>query len=168
MHVSQSIPPNSPNTRIDSPNSMENNTNINNSNINNTKRVSLTKRPRTKTTPLRSQAQIQPAAAATNPPISDDADISISVSLSRLGHDQSELILTLNNIRLNFDTLTIKRQNEVQSSLLKDDVWKKMLEFLKTMKPTQETLNLFQKILPKPTYNIFLTELKHVYGNYFG
>lgn len=101
------------NNRTDSPNSTENNTNLNNNN----NQPPVGKRVRTKTTPLRSAGGIQ---------ISDDANITISVSLSKLGADQAELTLTTEQYgKISYDGLTEKRKQEVQSSLLKDDVWQK-------------------------------------------
>lgn len=149
----------SPNPRMDSPNSTENHANHLNNNNNN--QVSSTKRPRTKTTPLR---PMPPEA----PQLDDDANISISVSLSRAGTGRAELILTLDNQRLQYDALTKKRQQEVQQSLLKDNVWLQMLNHLKNIQPTNETLTLFEKILPRPEQDEFFSELKRVYGNRIG
>ncbi|XP_055316825.1 nucleolar protein dao-5-like isoform X2 [Sitodiplosis mosellana] len=144
----------SPNPRMDSPNSTENH-------LNNNQVTSTKQRPRTKTTPLR------PLAPAPSQ-LSDDANISISVSLSRVGKDYAELILTLEQQRLQYDNLTMKRKQEVQQSLLKDNVWLQMLNHLKDIQPTNETLALFEKILPKPQQNQFFAELKRVYGNRIG
>ncbi|XP_031624973.1 rho GTPase-activating protein gacF-like isoform X2 [Contarinia nasturtii] len=159
MHVSQIVPV-TQNPRIDSPNSTENNTNANNSN--DIKRVPSTKRPRTKTTPLRSQSQAPPPL----PTISDGADISLSVSLSKVGN-MAELLITLNEVRLDYDFLSTKRQNEIKSSLLKGNMWRKMLDLLKTITPTHEAVHLFQKILPESKFDIFINELKQVYGSRF-
>lgn len=135
--------------RTDSPSSTENNTNQMNNN------QAPVKRPRTKTTTMRSQIQI-----------SDDAAFTINVSLSRLPIDRAELSLTTEEYgKINYDFLTDKRKNEVQSSLLKDDVWLKMLQHLKSIRPTAETLTLFQKILPEAQHNRFIAELRSVYGN---
>lgn len=113
------------------------------------------KRVRTKTTPLRSQLNID-----------DNASISISVSLTRLGEDTAELSLTTQEHgKLNYDQLTKKRQDEVKSSLLKDNVWQKMLTHLTKIRPTSETLALFQKILPTAEHVLFMTELRKVWGN---
>lgn len=154
--------------RTDSPNSTENHVNLNNNNNND--QVTTTKRPRTKTTPLRAQtpAPSQPQPPQQPPTLSDEANISISVSLSKVGTDRAELILTLDHQRLNYDNLTIKRQNEVQSSLIKDGVWKQMLNHLKKIQPTNETLLLFEKILPQPESEQFFAELKAVYGQRIG
>lgn len=157
MNAAQPAQP-SPNPRMDSPNSTENHTNNLNNNNN---QVSSTKRPRTKTTPLR------PLAPAP-PQLDDDANISISVSLSRVGAGRAELILTLDQKRLQYDDLTKKRKQEVQQSLLKDNVWLQMLNHLKSIQPTNETLTLFEKILPKPQQDQFFSELKRVYGNQIG
>lgn len=125
-------------------------------------------------TPMRAQAQAQSQAQAQDQPqaqtiISDDADISIAVSLSKLGNDHAELILTLPGLgRLNFDDLTSKRKQEVQCSLLKDDVWLKMLNFLKKIKPTHDTIQLFGKILPQLQHDRFIGELRIAYGPHFG
>lgn len=161
MNASQQPQPSS-NTRMDSPNSTENNANnVNNNNNNN--QVSSTKRPRTKTTPLR------PLAPTPAPPqLDDEANISISVSLSRSTAGRAELILTLDNQKLQYDDLTKKRRQEVQQSLLKDNVWLQMLSHLKSIQPTNETLTLFEKILPKPEQDQFFSELKRVYGNRIG
>lgn len=79
---------------------------------------------RTKTTPLRSGPTPVDNGAVQ---ISDDAQITISVSLSRLGTDHAELSLTTEpHGKISYDSLTEKRKLEVQSSLLKDDVWLKM------------------------------------------
>lgn len=142
----------SPNPRMDSPNSTENQANLNNN------QVSSTKRPRIKTTPLRTTTPAPPQ-------LSDDANISISVSLSRVNNDQAELILTLDNQKLDYDNLTLKRQQEVKSSLLKDNVWLKMLNHLKNIQPTDETLTFFEKILPETERKQFFAELREVYGN---
>lgn len=148
----QPIHSNSTSNRIDSPNSAENNTNLNN---NQKPTVQPVKRIRTKTTPLRSQS-VQ---------INDDANITISVSLTKLGEDRAELSLTTTEYgKLNYDTLTEKRRGEVRSSLLKDNVWLKMLQHLKKIRPTTDTLNLFQKILPKSTHEYFINELRKVWG----
>lgn len=148
----------SSNPRLDSPNSTENHA----KNLNNNQ-ISSTKRPRTKTTPLR------PLAPAPAPPqLDDEANISISVSLSRAGTGRAELILTLDEQRIRYDDLTKKRQQEVQQSLLKDNVWLQMLNHLKSIQPTNETLTLFEKILPKPQQDQFFSELKRVYGNRIG
>lgn len=136
--------------RTDSPNSTENNTNLNNN------QQSVVKRVRTKTTPLRNNG-IQ---------ISDDANITISVSLSRLGTDQAELSLTTEPYgKIGYDSLTDKRKQEVQSSLLKDDVWLKMLTHLKSIRPTNDTMKLFKQILPSEQHSVFMTELRKIYGN---
>lgn len=138
------------NNRTDSPNSTENNSNLNNNQPPNVKRV------RTKTTPMRSGG-VQ---------ISDDANITISVSLSRLGTDQAELSLTTDQHgKISYDALTDKRKQEVQSSLLKDDVWLKMLTHLKSIRPTSDTMQLFKQILPVAEHNTFMTELRKVYGS---
>lgn len=137
------------NPRLDSPNSAENVDN-NNQNV---------KRPRTKTTPVRNQM----------PQISDDANVSISISLTKSETNQVELTLSVANIgKINYDTLTQKRRNEIQSSLLKDDVWKQMLHHLKILPPTNETLRLFRQILPQEESEEFFGELKKVYGNRSG
>lgn len=139
------------NSRTDSPNSAENN-----SNLNNNQPPPAVKRVRTKMTPMRNGGVY----------ISDDANITISVSLSRLGTDQAELSLTTDQHgKINYDTLTDKRKQEVQSSLLKDDVWLKMLTHLKTIRPTNETMQLFKQILPAQEHNTFMTELRKVYGS---
>lgn len=133
--------------RIDSSNSAEN---VDNNNV---------KRPRTKTTPVRNQLQ----------QLSDDASISISISLTRLDTNQVELTFSVPSIgKINYDTLTIKRKQEIQSSLIKNDVWKKMLHYLKQIPPTNETLQLFGKILPQQLNEEFFSELKKVYGNRSG
>lgn len=147
MNVAQPTEINS-NPRIDSPSSTENHTNNNNQSI-------AVKRPRCKTTPMRP-----------NPQISDETNITISVSLSRLGNDHAELTLTVPNMgKISYDTLTIKRKQEVQCSLLKDNVWLQMLEHLKRIRPTTETLELFRKILPKSQNEKFFGELKKAYEN---
>lgn len=144
------------NNRTDSPNSTENNTNFNNNNQSNGK-----KRVRTKTTPLRA-GQMGNGGIE----ISDDANITISVSLSRLGTDQAELSLTTEpHGKISYDSLTEKRKQEVQSSLLKDDVWLKMLTHLKSIRPTNDTLKLFRQILPASQHILFMNELKKAYGN---
>lgn len=98
--------------------------------------------------------------------ISDDANITISVSLTKLGVDQAELSLTTEpHGKISYDALTDKRKQEVQSSLLKDDVWVKMLKHLKTIRPTNDTMQLFRQILPAHQHNIFMTELRKVYGS---
>lgn len=97
---------------------------------------------------------------------SDDANVTISVSLSRLNSDSAELSLNTEEFgRISYDFLTDKRKQEVQSSLLKDNVWLKMLTHLKTIRPTSDTLTLFQKILPKAQHDQFISELRSVYGN---
>lgn len=154
MNATQPSAQATPNHRLDSPNSTENHANLNNN------QVTTTKRPRTKSTPLRAQQQFSQ--------LSDDANISISVSLSRVGQDRAELILTIDQQRLIYDSLTPKRKNEVACSLLKDDVWLQMLNHLKTIQPTNETLTLFEKILPKQQRDQFFAELKRVYGNRIG
>lgn len=137
--------------RTDSPNSTENNSNLNNNN-----QPATVKRVRTKTTPMRNGG-VQ---------ISDDANITISVSLTKLGVDQAELSLTTEpHGKISYDALTDKRKQEVQSSLLKDDVWVKMLKHLKTIRPTNDTMQLFRQILPAHQHNIFMTELRKVYGS---
>lgn len=114
------------------------------------------KRVRTKTTPLRNGG-VQ---------ISDDTNITISVSLSKLGTDQAELSLTTDQHgKISYDALTDKRKQEVQSSLLKDNVWLKMLTHLRSIRPTNETMQLFKQILPAQEHNTFMTELRKVYGN---
>lgn len=155
MNATQPSAPATQNHRLDSPNSTENHANLNNN------QVTSTKRPRTKSTPLRAQQQQLSQ-------LSDDANISISVSLSRVGQDRAELILTIDQQRLVYDTLTNKRKNEVACSLLKDDVWLQMLNHLKTIQPTNDTLTLFEKILPKPQRDHFFAELRRVYGNRIG
>lgn len=148
----QPIQSNSTPNRIDSPNSTENNTNVNN---NQKPVVQPVKRIRTKTTPLRAQSVH----------IEDDANITISVSLTKLGDDRAELSLTTNEYgKLNYDSLTEKRRSEVRSSLLKDNVWLKMLKHLIEIRPTSETLNLFQKILPKAQHDYFINELRRKWG----
>lgn len=138
------------NSRTDSPNSTENNSNLNNN------QPPAVKRVRTKTTPMRNNTNL----------ISDDANITISVSLTKLGADQAELSLTTEQHgKITYDALTDKRKQEVQSSLLKDDVWLKMLKHLKTIRPTNETMQLFKQILPVQQHNTFMTELRKVYGN---
>lgn len=140
----------SPNPRTDSPNSMENH---NNNQLNPVKRVG----PRTKTTPMRPNPNLQ---------ISDQSNLTISVSLSRLGTDYAELTLTIpDHGKIQYDTLTNKRKLEVQSSLLKDNVWLQMLEHLKRIQPTRDTLELFKKILPPPQKEKFFSDLKKAYEN---
>lgn len=138
------------NNRTDSPNSTENNSNLNNN------QVAAVKRVRTKTTPMRNTSGVF---------ISDDANVTISVSLTKLGADQAELSLTTEQYgKISYDALTDKRKQEVQSSLLKDDVWLKMLKHLKTIRPTVETMQLFKQILPVPQHKTFMQELQKVYG----
>lgn len=111
---------------------------------------------RTKTTPMRNNGVH----------ISDDANVTISVSLTKLGADQAELSLTTEQHgKISYDALTDKRKQEVQSSLLKDDVWLKMLKHLKSIRPTNDTLKLFKQILPAQQHNTFMMELRKVYGN---
>lgn len=142
------------NLQRNSPNLTENNTNLNN-NI----QVTNAKRPRTKTTPLRPQPQ----------PVSDDENVSINVTLARLGEREAELTLsTKARGRICYDTLSEKHKTEVQSSLLRNDTWLQMLQHLKTMRPTDETLALFQKILPKERHDYFVNELKSANSNRSG
>lgn len=153
MNVSQPNP-NLNNSRS-SPSATENNTNLNNNN----NQPPSVKRPRTKTTPMRSHSQ----------QISDDENVSINVSLSRVSSDEAELSLTLpTRGRLCYDNLTHQRKKEVQSSLLRDDVWLQMLTCLTKIRPTNETLELFGKILPEPEKARFFTEIKKAYANRSG
>lgn len=151
------------NNRTDSPNSTENNSNLNNN------QTSTVKRVRTKMTPMRNGASgggSGGGGGGNGVYISDDANVTISVSLSRLGTDQAELSLTTEQHgKINYDSLTDKRKQEVQSSLLKDDVWLKMLKHLKKIQPTNDTMQLFKQILPAPQHATFMTELRKVYGN---
>lgn len=144
------------NLQRNSPNLTENNTNLNN-NI----QVTNAKRPRTKTTPMRPQPQLQP--------VGDDENVSINVTLARLGEREAELTLsTKARGRICYDTLSDKHKNEVQSSLLRNDTWLQMLQHLKSMQPTDETLELFQKILPKDQHDYFVNELKSANPNRSG
>lgn len=131
----------------------------NNTNLNNNIQVTNAKRPRTKTTPLRPQPE----------PVVDDENVSINVTLARLGDREAELTLsTKARGRISYDTLSDKHKNEVQSSLLRNDTWLQMLQHLKMMRPTDETLTLFQKILPKEQHDYFVNELKSANPNRSG
>lgn len=142
------------NLQRNSPNLTENNTNLNN-NI----QVTNAKRPRTKTTPLRPQPQT----------VGDDENVTINVTLARLGEREAELTLsTKAQGRICYDNLSEKQKGEVQSSLLRNDTWLQMLQHLKTMRPTDETLVLFHKILPKNQHDYFVNELKTANQNRSG
>lgn len=155
MNAGQPIQSNTCSNRIDDPSLMENNTNLNNNN------QAVAKRPRTKTTPMRRQSQSQ-----SHQLIDDSTNMTISVSLSRLGTNYAELTLTAESIgKISYDTLSEKRKQEVRSSLLKDSVWLQMLGHLKKIRPTSETVHLFEQILPKPQYDRFINELREVYPN---
>lgn len=134
---------------MDTPKATENKSNLNNN------QTMPMKRPRTKMTPLRAQ----------HPTFSDIDERSISVSLTRIGNDHAELSLTVGEVKINYDSLTPRRKQEVQSSLLKNGVWEQMLDYLKEIRPTKETLGLFAKILPTPQRDNFFGDISQFYPN---
>lgn len=110
-------------------------------------------KPRMKLTPLR----IQPPE--TNNVIPDTE--AISVSLSKIHDEQIELTLNIRGQRIDYESLNDQQKNDVKQCLLRDNIWKKMLGHIKQGKPTQETLNLFKKLLqPKERQEFFETFYK--------
>lgn len=79
----------------------------------------------------------------------------IHVSLIKRNTGELELTLTQDKYKLEYDQLNSIQRAEVQKSLLSQNIWSKMLEHIKHGTPTQETLTLFERLLPDNERNIF-------------
>lgn len=94
--------------------------------------------------------------------IDDDTDEPISVSLTRLPTGAVELSLKSNSNQVQYEQLSELRKGEVQNCLIRDNIWKQMLHHL--CKPeavvTQQTLDLFAKILPPFEQTIFFSQIE--------
>lgn len=157
------------NNQRSSPNSTENNTNLNNNQV-----MAVKRGPRTKLTPMRPQPLHNDEDGNANAHANKNGNTigytngngsgTINISLSRYGMDEAELtLMTSAQSKISYDTLLPKQKDEVQKSLLRDNVWQKMLNCLRNLRPTNDTLELFRKILPNPQREHFFTELEKVY-----
>lgn len=77
------------------------------------------------------------------------ANDSISIALCRLGNDnQLELTMTRRNNRIHYNDLNEKDKADVTNCLLQGEIWRQMLNHMKYGRPTYETIELFDKLLP--------------------
>lgn len=83
----------------------------------------------------------------------------IHVSLIRRSSDELDLIFTMNDKAVTYETLTPCQRSEVQRSLLDEEVWLKMLDHIKAGRPSTKTLTLFQLLLPANEANHFFAEI---------
>lgn len=81
----------------------------------------------------------------------------IHVTLIKRQGNELELTLTRSGEKMPYETLSESQREEVQKSLLSNDVWKKMLHHIKLGSPSQHTLELFRHLLPPVEQQHFFT-----------
>lgn len=85
-----------------------------------------------------------------NPPIQS--------SLVRRTNGELVLVFYDKDNRIEFNDLSIMQRVEVTKSLLSENIWEKMLAYIKVGRTTQQTLKLFNDLLPVKERDLFFKE----------
>lgn len=82
----------------------------------------------------------------------------IQSSLVRRTNGELDLVFYDKDNRIEFNDLSKMQRVDVTKSLLSENIWEKMLGFIKVGRATQQTLNLFNDLLPVKERNLFFKE----------